>query len=82
MAALKRQPGQDILVYGSADLIKTLMRDDLIDTYRMMVFPLVVGSDKRLFGDSDESTAPRIVATTSFSSGVVVLTYESVSGKR
>lgn len=72
---LKRQPGQDILMYGSADLMRTLMQHDLIDEYRLMVFPVVVGSGKRLFKDGSEKKL-NLVDTQTFSSGVVVLTYQ------
>jgi dihydrofolate reductase len=51
------------------------MRLDLIDEYRLMVFPIVVGSGKRLFEDGLEETLLRLVDTTTFGSGVVVLTY-------
>ncbi len=51
------------------------MRLDLIDLYRLMVFPIFVGSGKRLFEDGLEETLLRLVDTTTFGSGVVVLTY-------
>jgi dihydrofolate reductase len=73
---LKQQPGQDILIYGSADLVNTLMRHDLIDEYRIMIFPVVVGSGKRLFRDGSDTTTLRLVETKTFGSGVVVLTYQ------
>src|SRR5918995_2180766 len=47
---LNRQPGKDILVFGSGNLVNALVRHDLIDEYRLMVFPIVVGSGKHLFG--------------------------------
>jgi dihydrofolate reductase len=72
---LKQQPGQDILIFGSGDLVNTLMQHDLIDEYRLMVFPVVVGSGKRLFGDGSDTTVLRLVETKTFGSGVVVLTY-------
>ena len=49
VSKLKQQPGQDILIAGSADLVHTLMQHDLIDEYRLLVHPIVVGSGKRLF---------------------------------
>jgi dihydrofolate reductase len=75
VSELKQQPGKDILVFGSADLMNALMRHDLIDEYRLMVFPIVVGSGKRLFEDGLEETVLRLVDTATFGSGVVVLTY-------
>lgn len=73
---LKQQPGQDILIFGSGDLVHTLMQHDLIDEYRIMIFPVVVGSGKRLFKDGSETKVLRLVETKTFNSGVVVLTYE------
>jgi dihydrofolate reductase len=72
---LKQQPGQDILIFGSGDLVNTLMQHDLIDEYGLMVFPVVVGSGKRLFRDGSDTTVLRLVETKTFGSGVVVLTY-------
>jgi dihydrofolate reductase len=72
---LKRQPGKDILVFGSGTLVNALMRHDLIDELRLMVFPIVVGSGKRLFEDGLEEMVLRLVDTTTFDSGVIVLTY-------
>jgi dihydrofolate reductase len=77
VSELKRQPGKDILVFGSGSLVGALIRDDLIDEYRLMVFPIVVGSGKRLFEDGLEVTNLSLVETTTFGSGVVVLTYRS-----
>jgi hypothetical protein len=76
---LKRQPGGDILVFGSADLVNSLMKHDLIDEYRLMVFPVVLGSGKRLFRDESDTLHLQLVGTRAFSSGVVVLTYEPAS---
>ena len=72
---LKDQPGKDILIFGSADLVNALMQHDLIDEYRLMVFPVVVGSGKRLFGENETKTL-RHTKTQTFDSGAVVLTYE------
>jgi len=75
VSRLKQQPGQDILIYGSGDLVHTLMQHDLIDEYRIMVHPVVVGSGKRLFRDGSDTTVLRLIETKTFSSGVVVLSY-------
>ena len=72
---LKQQPGQDILVLASSDLVHTLTQHDLIDEYRIRLTPVVVGSGKRLFEDGGDTTVLRLVETRTFSTGVVVLTY-------
>ncbi|MDP9457616.1 MAG: dihydrofolate reductase family protein [Actinomycetota bacterium] len=75
VSRLKQQPGGDILIGGSADLVNTLMEHDLVDEYRLMVFPVVVGSGKRLFRGGGDRKALRLVETKTFDSGVIVLTY-------
>lgn len=81
VARLKREPGGDILVAGSADLVSTLMQHDLVDEYRLMVHPVVVGSGKRLFSEGSDKTVLKLVDTRTFSSGVVVLTYQPGKGE-
>jgi class 3 adenylate cyclase/dihydrofolate reductase len=76
IAKLKQQPGGDILIYGSAELVDTLMKHDLIDEYRLSVHPVVLGSGKHLFRDGSDTTHLRLVDTRSFSSGVVLLSYQ------
>ena len=74
---LKRQDGKDILLFGSAELVNTLTGQDLVDEYRLMIFPVVLGSGKRLFGDGSATTKSlRLADSWTFASGVVVLTYE------
>jgi len=75
VSKLKLEDGRDILICGSADLVHTLMPHDLIDEFRLMVFPVVLGSGKRLFRDGLASTALQLAETKTFSSGVVVLSY-------
>jgi class 3 adenylate cyclase/dihydrofolate reductase len=75
IAELKQQPGGGILLFGSADLLNSLMNHDLIDEYRLMVFPVVLGSGKHLFGDASDITNLQLVDTRTFASGVTVLTY-------
>jgi dihydrofolate reductase len=72
---LKQQNGQDLLVYGSATLVQTLMQHDLVDRYRLLVYPVVVGKGKRLFQE-DTSATLKLLESQSFSSGVVALVYE------
>ncbi|WP_227380103.1 dihydrofolate reductase family protein [Haladaptatus halobius] len=76
VAALKREDGRDILMVGSGELLETLMQQDLVDEYRLMVHPVVQGSGKLLFEGTNEPTTMSLVDTETFSSGVVVLTYE------
>jgi len=78
VSRLKQQPGKDILVFGSVSLVNTLMQHALIDEYRLMVFPIVVGSGKRLFEDGSGTTVLKLAESKTFDSGVVVLTYEPV----
>jgi dihydrofolate reductase len=77
VAKLRQQPGGDILINGSAQLVQSLIEHDLIDEYRLMVFPIVLGSGKRLFADGGTPTTLRLVQATSVGSdGVLVLTYQ------
>jgi len=75
IAELKHQSGGDILLIGSADLLNSLIKHDLIDEYRIMVFPVVLGGGKRLFRDATDITHLQLVDTRTFQSGVTVLTY-------
>ena len=76
VAELKQKPGGDILVNGSMRLIKTLMENDLVDEYRLMVFPVVLGRGKRLFGDTDAAKSMTLLEAKPVGpDGVVVLTY-------
>jgi dihydrofolate reductase len=76
IANLKKQPGKDILVFGSCSLVQNLMKLGLIDEYRLMVFPVVVGSGKKLFEEGIDTTVLKLADTKTFDSGVVVLTYQ------
>ena len=78
---LKQQPGQDILMFGSATLVQSLMEADLIDEYRFLVQPIVMGSGKRFFNDGN--TAPlKLVEAKPFSLGVVLLRYQPAKKER
>jgi dihydrofolate reductase len=74
VAKLKGEAGQDLLIYGSGEVVDELTRHGLIDEYRLMVHPMIVGSGKRLFNGVTMSTL-RLVATTTTTTGVIVLTY-------
>lgn len=81
VATLKQQEGGDILVYGSAQLVQTLLEHDMVDEYRLMVFPIVLGSGKRLFEETSEMTTLRLVDTKTVGGGVVILTYQPADGE-
>ena len=72
---LKQREGGPLLVAGSRTLVHTLMRHGLIDEYRLMIFPVVLGSGKRLFPETPDKTMLELADTRTFSSGVVVHTY-------
>ena len=78
VSRVKQEPGQDILVFGSAQLVHALHARNLIDEYRLMVFPVVLGSGKRLLPEGGEKKTLKLVESKPFASGVVVLTYEPV----
>ena len=76
VAKLKEQPGQDIMVAGSGQLARTLMQHGLIDEYRLMVHPVVLGEGKRLFETGTKFSMLKLIETKPFDSGVVLLTYQ------
>ena len=73
VARLKQQPGQNILMYGCGPVARTLMQHDLIDEYLFWVYPVVVGSGTRLFGDGGQATL-KLKETMMFSAGFAILT--------
>jgi dihydrofolate reductase len=75
VSELKQQPGQDILLYGSADLVRTLTAHSLVDEYRFMIFPLVLGTGKRLFADGS-AVSLKLVEVKTLGSGIIMLTYQ------
>jgi dihydrofolate reductase len=72
---LKQQDGKDIVVHGSAKLVQTLVQHDLVDRYRLLVYPLVLGKGQRLF-EEEATAALKLLESKSFNSGVVALVYE------
>ena len=78
ISELKRQPGKDITILGSGALVRSLMRDGLLDELRLMVHPLILGGGKRLFEDEEDSKALELVDSETFGTGVVYLAYRPV----
>ncbi len=72
---LKAQDGKDLLVIGSGELVQSLIRDNLVDEYQLMVHPLVLGSGKRLFRDDLPPVKLRLVDSKPTGKGVLLLTY-------
>jgi dihydrofolate reductase len=75
IARLKQEPGGDIEVYGSATLVQTLLRHNLIDEFRVAVHPIVLGTGTRLFPQGGVSATMQLTGTHTLDSGVVSLTY-------
>jgi len=73
---LKKQDGPELLTQGSSDLLQTLLKADLIDELRLLIYPLVLGKGKRLFGDGTSPAAFRLAHSTVSPSGVLIATYE------
>jgi dihydrofolate reductase len=75
VAKLKEQPGKNIAVLGSGDLVQTLIEHDLVDEYFLAVFPIVLGSGKRLFREADEVRRLSLVDSKTTGTGGLILTY-------
>jgi dihydrofolate reductase len=73
---LKQEPGKDLLLSGSAQLFNALMQANLIDQYRFMLHPVVLGKGKRLFGEGVQEKSLQLTQTKPFRSGIVILEYE------
>jgi dihydrofolate reductase len=78
VAKLKQQQDGDIVVHGSAQLVQALIEHDLVDELRLMVFPVVLGSGKRLFGDTSDKKRLRLTDSKTVGDGVSILVYEPV----
>ena len=76
VAKLKRQHDGDIVVHGSARLVQTLVEHDLVDELRLMVFPVVLGTGKRLFGETSDKKPLQLVDSKVVGDGVTILIYE------
>ena len=75
MQRLKAEPGQNILIYGSGTFAQTLMQHGLIDEYRFLVYPVVLGSGKKFFDEQSAAQTLILSSSQTFSSGVVALIY-------
>jgi dihydrofolate reductase len=75
VAKLKEQDGPEIQVHGSADLIQTLLKHNLIDELRLWVFPVLLGTGKRLFADGTVPTGLRVLDSVTSTTGVIITTY-------
>jgi dihydrofolate reductase len=78
VSKLKHEFDGEIVVPASFQLVRTLMEHDLVDELRLKIFPVVLGAGERLFGETSDRKAMRLVDTTTLEGDVVVLTYESV----
>jgi dihydrofolate reductase len=76
VAKLREELEGDIVVHGSARLVQTLLEDDLVDELRLMVFPVVLGSGKRLFGETSDKKRLRLADSKTVGDGVGILIYE------
>jgi dihydrofolate reductase len=74
---LKARPGEELQVHGSGALAQSLMREGLIETYRLLIFPVVLGHGRRLFADGLPPAGLRLVNSQTSGSGVTMLTYEA-----
>lgn len=76
VSQLKQQPGPDLHVYGSANLLQTLMKHDLVDAFWLKIYPLTLGAGKRLFTDGAIPAAFKVTEGQVSPSGVIVVNYE------
>jgi len=75
VSKLRQEVDGNIVVHGSAQLVQTLIEHDLVDEFRLMVFPVVLGSGKRLFGETSDKKPLRLVDSKIVGDGVAILTY-------
>ena len=76
VAKIKQQEGPDLHVWGSGDLLQTLIKHDLVDTFWLMIFPVTLGDGKRLFAEGTIPAAFKVTETIVGSSGVILVNYE------
>ena len=76
VARLKQEQGPDLHVWGSGNLLQTLMKHDLVDVFWLMIYPITLGSGKRLFADGTIPAAFKVTESTVTPDGVIVVNYE------
>jgi len=76
VARLKQEQGPDLHVWGSSDLLQTLMKHDLVDVFYLMIYPLTLGAGKRLFADGTIPARFKVTESIVGSNGVIVVSYE------
>ena len=76
VAKLKQEQGPDLHVWGSGDLLQTLMKHDLVDVFWLMIYPLTLGAGKRLFADGTIPARFKVTESIVGSNGVIVMSYE------
>jgi dihydrofolate reductase len=76
IGTLKERPGNELQVHGSGNLVHTLIQHGLVDEYRLLVYPVLLGSGKRIFPEGDMGAALRLVDSKATGAGVQILTYE------
>jgi dihydrofolate reductase len=76
ISKIKQQPGRDLHVYGSANLVQTLLKHDLVDAFWLKIFPITLGSGKKLFADGTIPAAFTVTESTVTSKGVIFVNYE------
>jgi dihydrofolate reductase len=81
VARLRDEIDGDVVVHGSATLVQTLLDNDLVDELRLMVFPVVLGSGKRLFGATDDKKPLRLTDSMTVGDGVAILVYQRASDR-
>ena len=76
VSKLRKESGGDIVVHGSAQLVQTLLEHDLVDELRLMVFPVVLGSGRRLYGETSDKKRLRLRDSKTVGDGIAILIYE------
>jgi dihydrofolate reductase len=82
VAELKKQPGNDLLIFGGGELVQSLMRHNLVDEYTISIHPLVLGSGRRLFPEGGPFATFRLVNTKITTTGVVIASYQPTEPQR